>query len=192
MRRYCVPLLALLLFSACNGEAPSQVQNPDPNHLHADFAVWYEGEKLDFSGEEYQSGSLEEESDPGHGGHEHLHPYVHLHDGVGHVIHVHKPGFTLREFFDSLGQLDFFTQGHIWTMFINGQEEEFTLDYEIRDLDQIFLTTSAGSAKVLDELSRMTDDACQYSRTCPERGDPPREDCVSDPSVPCVVPPEDL
>jgi len=61
---------------------------------------------------------------------------------------------TLRDHFASIYKVDLFTQGHTWVMFINGSEEEFTLDYAIKDKDKIFLTTSAGSAQVLYELEQ--------------------------------------
>ena len=56
----------------------------------------------------------------------------------------------------------------------------------------LILTTSAGSAQVLDQVEQLTDDACRYSKTCPWRGDPPAENCIADPAVPCVVPEDDL
>ena len=175
-------LLPVLLLVACERE---YVPNPDPNHMHADFAVWVDGVQVDSSGDKYMSGlSTDEEG-------EHHHPYLHLHDHIGHVIHSHKPGQTLREFFDSI-DFKFPKPLERWTMWINGQEEEFNLDYVFQDMDQILLTNSAGSAKVLNELEQLTDDACKYSKTCPWKGEPPTENCVADPAVPCVIPEEDL
>lgn len=78
--------------------------NPDPNHTHADFAVWMDGEKLDFSVPAYMSESEEEETGGDHEAHGHKHhPYLHLHDGIGHVIHRHKPGLTVGAFLTSMG-----------------------------------------------------------------------------------------
>ncbi|MSR87231.1 hypothetical protein EXS70_03610 [Candidatus Peribacteria bacterium] len=95
---------------------PITAKNPDPNHVHADFAVWVNGTLLDFSAPEYMSappvtGSAtsfqiipsafahgdedEGETIPGR-------EYLHLHDGNGHVIHRHKPGLTLGSFFSSI------------------------------------------------------------------------------------------
>ncbi|PIR53329.1 hypothetical protein COU76_01730 [Candidatus Peregrinibacteria bacterium CG10_big_fil_rev_8_21_14_0_10_49_10] len=192
MRRVPAVLAVLIALSACGGAVHPAV-NPDPNHTHADFVVWMDGTQVDFSQEKYMAEHPDEEGDHDHSEHEHgEEATLHLHDGVGHMIHSHKPGQTLREFFASLHALDLFVQGHTWRMFINGQEEEFTLDYAFQDLDHIFLTTSSASAQVLYELEQMTDDACLYSKTCPERGEPPAENCVADASIPCVVPPEDL
>lgn len=157
------------------------IKNPDPNHTHADFAVWVDGKTMDFSGEEYMSGADEGDSEHAH---IHLHDYLHLHDGIGHVVHRHKPGLTLKEFFDSLDVE--FKEPLRWRMFINSQEKEFDLRYVFNDTDRIFLTNSAGSAQVLDQLEKMTGDACLYSKTCPWRGEPPAENCIADPKVPCV------
>ncbi|MBI3336007.1 hypothetical protein HYZ98_00375 [Candidatus Peregrinibacteria bacterium] len=161
------------------------IKNPDPNHTHADVAVWVDGKKIDFSLEKYMSG-LEEKGDDHD--HIHLHDYLHLHDGVGHVIHRHKPGLSLQEFFDSLGFE--FKEPTRWRMFVNTIEHEFDLNYVFNDTDYILLSNAAGSAEVLDQLEQMTRDACLYSRTCPWRGEPPAENCIADPSVPCVAPEE--
>lgn len=142
------------------------IKNPDPNHTHADFAVWVDGKKMDFSA------------------HVHLHDYLHLHDGVGHVVHRHKPGLTLKEFFDSLDVA--FKEPTRWRMFIGDVAKEFDLHYVFKDTDRILLTNSAGNAEVLGQLEKLTRDACLYSRTCPWRGEPPAENCIADPKVPCV------
>ncbi|NOS67111.1 MAG: hypothetical protein HOO67_01970, partial [Candidatus Peribacteraceae bacterium] len=90
--------------------------NPDPNHAHADFAVWINGTLLDFSGEQYMSAPPAEDastsfilipSASAHGDVDdgHVVPgreYLHLHDGNGQVIHRHKLGLTFGDFFASL------------------------------------------------------------------------------------------
>jgi len=175
MKRFSLLFCLSILFFACERQ---YTENPDPNHTHADFAVWVDGEKVDFSGKEHMSG-LEDD-------HDHLHPYLHLHDHIDRIIHQHKPGLILRDFFDSL---DFtFQRDREWRMFVNGEEMEFDLDYVFEDMDQIFLTTSSASAQVLYELEQMTDDACRYSQTCLWKGKPPAENCIADPAVPCVAP----
>ena len=59
-------------------------------------------------------------------------------------------------------------------------------EYVFNDVDMIFLTDSTDETVIQNQLSQLTDDACLYSRTCPWRGDPPTENCIADPSVPCV------
>src|SRR3989338_3129990 len=142
--------------------------NPDPNHTHADVAVWVGGMRLDFSDERYMSGSDADEQGGEHG-HEHRHQYLHLHDGNGHVIHRHKPGLPLGEFFASIGlpmeencvtiddaqlaaldvgwKRDFALTSMLcdngkfhWRIFVNGEERAFAPRYVFEDGDQLLLT----------------------------------------------------
>jgi hypothetical protein len=61
-------------------------------HLHADFAVFINGEKINFAQEKYMS----ETATP-------LSSLVHFHDMDGNVIHMHAPHVTLGMFFESIG-----------------------------------------------------------------------------------------
>jgi hypothetical protein len=178
--------------------------NPDPNHTHADFAVWVNGEKLNFSDATYMSGVSTDDTSHDEEG-EYHHQFLHLHDEVGNVVHRHKPGLTLEEFFSSI-DVSFERSCVVinaidrrcnpaeatWKMFVNGEERPFDLAYAFEDLDQILITDSSNPEVIQEQLVEMTDDACLYSRTCPQRGEPPAENCISDPTIPCVVPPEDL
>lgn len=193
MRRTLL-LTPLLLLASC-GATPKAV-NPDPNHTHADFAIWMDGKQLDFSSPEFMSGSSDEHDEE----HTRLDQYFHLHDGNGHVIHRHKPGLTLKEFFTTLkvgisgscyssgipGADGEVCSDHPFRLFVNGTEQPFDdLSYVFQDTDKILITTASDDAEVAAELSKSTDDACLYSKTCPERGDPPTENCIADPTVPC-------
>lgn len=185
--------------------------NPDPNHTHADFAVWINGTQWDFSTPKYMSEKPAEttfrfvETALAHGGHEEgdvipERTYIHLHDGNPHVIHLHKPGLTLRYFFTSLGwQMSntcLITDTHEsycnaesdkkWRMFVNEKEEIMNPYYEIKDLDHILLTYGSAKEEIFSQMTSLSDESCLYSRTCPERGDPPTENCIADPAVPCV------
>lgn len=177
------------------------VPNPDPNHTHADFLVMLDGSPVDFSGDEFMTGASTEDHtrDPDLGA---LRKYLHLHDGIGTVVHRHKPGLTLADFFESLHvgftancilyaaplEADPACSDRPWRMFVNSQERPFSLGYDFADGDKILLTTAADDATVAEEWSAMGDDACRYSKTCPWRGAPPAENCIADPEVPCVVP----
>lgn len=177
---------------------PDPSLNPDKSHTHADLRVWINGEPLEFDDDEYMSGlsyddaSHDEES-------EYLHKFLHLHDNVGHVVHRHKPGLDLAEFFDSV---DFtFTEeclildggteycndrgDDVWRMFVDGEEAAADPGYVFSDLESILLTYGSNDREVESQLRQMPDDACLYSQACPWRGDPPQENCVADPSIPC-------
>jgi hypothetical protein len=160
-----------------------------------------DGEQMDFSAPELMSETESGETDADHEAHGHKHhPHLHLHDGIGHVIHRHKPGLSLREFFASL-QLNIvglcytsfmpLSDGQLcgetpFRMFVNGTEMPLDLDYAFADLDRILMTNAATDAEIADQLQHLTDDACLYSKRCPWRGEPPAENCIADPAVPCV------
>ena len=148
-------------------------------HEHADFAVYLDGEKFDFSQSQYQSS----DDNP-------LSADTHLHDGNGSVVHKHREGITLGYFFETIGmrfdEQCFETDGGTEScadsdnplkMYVNGELTDVYGNYEFFDLDQI-LITNANNADVTTQMQSLTDDACLYSETCPERGTPPTENCV--------------
>ncbi len=171
-------------------------KNPDPNHTHADFAVWLDGKQIDFAQEKYMSGSS---ADLTHKDARSL--YLHLHDGNGHVIHRHKPGLTLCDFFRSLNDpkgksefdvigTNFSYQGKMYQgqLYVNGVlMPDVGCNYDFQDDDHLLITNATDEAEIKKELSLMTDDACRYSQTCPWKGKPPTENCIADPGVPCTV-----
>lgn len=194
-----VILLAIALLIWYFNRSHEPVPNPDPNHTHTDFRVMLDGVQIDFSGPEFMSvPPVEGERYEGGA----MRQYLHLHDGIGHVIHRHKPGLTFQDFFDSISvgftddcilyseplDRDMQCSEHPWRMVVNGQERPFSLNYDFVDGDRILLTTAIDQEQFVAEWMVVTDLACLYSRTCPERGDPPAENCIADPEVPCVAP----
>lgn len=192
--------LSVAAISLWQGLQPhTPAKNPDPNHTHADFAVWINGTEYDFSKLQYMSGSSADEK------HEHARDkYLHLHDANGNVIHRHKPGLILGQFFASIG-IGFSDNNCIvdssvsklptmrcsknkFRMFVNGSEmSKFDMSYVFNDGDKILITDAMDPAELSHELGTMSDDACKYSKTCPWKGEPPSENCVADPAVPCVI-----
>lgn len=148
-------------------------------HEHADFAVYLDGKKFDFTLPKYQSSK----ENP-------LNEDAHLHDGNGEVTHKHRKGVTLGYFFNTIG-MKFDNQcfatddGKQYCntidkklkMYVNGKENTQFGDYEFTDLDRI-LITYGGETGVTDQIGSISDDACLYSEKCPERGAPPTENCV--------------
>ena len=161
-------------------------------HEHANFAVYLNGKKLDFSLAKYQSDEVDV-NDPNHDHDSHEHdPYTHLHDGVGNVIHKHKAGVTMGYFLGTLGMEltnTCFTDdngtaycngdGNSLKFFLNGNRVQSLADYELTDLDQILISYGPLVDSALEQqLASITDDACVYSELCPERGEAPTENCV--------------
>lgn len=181
---------------------PDAALNPDPNHHHIDWALWIDGKQIDFSDNQYMSGlSTSDESHDEE--HEYLHKHLHLHDNVSHVVHRHKAGLTLLEFVESLGFQWNKEKGCLsvplhgthcndgdrkWRMLINKEEVAFDLDWNFGDLDKVLLSYGAIDTEIQKQWKKMTDDACLYSWACRWRGDPPEENCIADPTLPCIAP----
>ncbi len=168
---------------------PATAPNPDPAHVHADIAVWVSGRQLDFNQPKYLLTEEEEEdmSDDSPA------KYIHFHEGNSHVIHIHKPGQSLRDFFSALDMnidetcLETDTGEKIcdegdsaWRMFVNSVEIPLRPGYVLRDLDGILLSYGADDDMAQQELSLLTRDACLYSQACPRRGGPPECDATAD------------
>jgi len=101
-KRLIFPLVFIVIMLSVAGWRVDQwmhAKNPDPNHNHADFAVWINGKQLDFAQAKYMSGS----SDPADPAHEEHDKFLHLHDGNGHVVHRHKPGLGFGDFLKTIG-----------------------------------------------------------------------------------------
>jgi predicted small lipoprotein YifL len=209
MKNHLIAIAILTVALAACGK-PAPAKNPDPNHTHADFAVWIDGKQMDYSDERYMSAELTPEQEEELKTHneavtnpdaEMLKKYLHLHDGNGHIMHRHKPGLTVADFFKTL-QIDIsgscytsfepMADGQVcgsdpFRMFVNGMERAaLDMKYDFADGDHILITNAVDPAEVQKELNAMTDDACMYSKTCPERGPAPTEHCIADPEVPCV------
>lgn len=148
-------------------------------HEHADFAVYLNGQKFDFTPAKYQSS----ETNP-------LDPDAHLHDGNGEITHKHRKGITLGYFFKTIG-MKFDSQCFVTddgkqycntadkklSMYVNGKENTAFGNYEFTDLDKILITYGDQTA-VANQITSVSDDACLYSEKCPERGKAPTENCV--------------
>lgn len=185
------------LITAAIGNAPvpeiseGDLAAAEDIHIHADFVVNINGKAFDFSDEKYQSDEPSEDEDHDHEEHA-LDPYTHLHNGIGNVIHVHKKGVTLGYFFKTLSMElaeTCFTddennkycadESSSLKFFVNGSRKQNPASYEIQDLDQILISYgSLTDSSVSKQIESVSDEACIYSETCPERGTPPEEKCV--------------
>lgn len=157
------------------------VTGEEAYHAHFDLSVVLDGTPIDFTQDKYQS-SEENELDEA----------IHMHDGNGKVVHLHKKGATLEQFFNSLKikftkeclNLDTganYCNGTSKTlkMFVSGQENTDFEKYVPQDLDRILITYGAQTeSQIKSQIDGVSDDACIYSEKCPERGTPPDEKCV--------------
>lgn len=155
-------------------------------HLHADFALYINDQRWNFAQEKYmtdQNGQT-------------LSTFVHLHDLDGNIIHVHAPGITLGDFFESLGMklspTCFVTDENTVTsrycttdsettlhVFVNGTEIQDGSHYVMKDLDRILVAVftygTESPAAIQAQLASVTNNACIQSGKCPERGEPSDE-----------------
>ena len=84
-----IGILLLVLIAGCvNDNVPPAREI----HLHADFAVFLDGVKLNFAQAKYMT---TEENEPSKA--------VHLHDMDGNVMHVHAANVTFGMFLESMG-----------------------------------------------------------------------------------------
>lgn len=147
-------------------------------HVHADFAVYMNGDRLDFSQTEYQS-SVSHEKDED----------VHLHDGDGKVVHRHAEGVTFTQFLNSVGYeltSDCFTTdtneqycinaSSTLAFFVNGNPADKTT-YIPQEEDRILLTYGPADSDIKSQLASITDESCIHTGSCPERGVAPVESC---------------
>jgi hypothetical protein len=163
-----------------HGHSHQITQPYEEYHVHADFLIYLNDEKVDLSGDAFMTTSEQE-----------LHDGAHLHDGNGEVLHLHQAGVTFSEFLASLGitlSNDCLT--------IDGEEyctddqrqlglyvnyEPYPGDitaYEPLDDDSILLYFGEyDETKITAYMNEVKDDACYYSGTCPERGVAPAESC---------------
>lgn len=150
-------------------------------HEHADFAVYLDGKKFDFTGGKYQSSEINP-----------LDSDAHLHDGNGDVTHKHRKGITLSYFFETIG-MKFDNQCFVTDdgkeycnttdkklkMYVNGKLNENFGSYEFTDLDRILISYGVEDEDTITrQITSLTDMACVYSEKCPERGAAPTENCV--------------
>lgn len=150
----------------------------DAVHYHANFAVYVNGQREEFSNftfyEEVASCSSDELNNPKARGH--------MHDNVNHVVHVHDHGVTWGHFFANLG----FTlgddvlktdkgrfvsgeDGKELRFILNGQETETITNQTIRSEDVLLIDYGSETDAVLNErFDNIQRDAGEFN----QRDDP--------------------
>lgn len=149
-------------------------------HIHADFAIYLNDTRLPLTDEKYMSSAERI-----------IHPDLHLHDGNQDLLHVHKEGLTFADFLYSLGmplRNDCMTDergfehctgnGQELALFVNGERVADIVNYVPKDEDRILLYYGRiDNPNIEGYIAGITDQACIYTGTCPERGTPPPEAC---------------
>lgn len=159
---------------------PIGTSGGDEVHVHADFRLYLGDERIHFTDAKYQSDTT----------HAH-HPSLHFHDGNDEVIHRHADGVTLSDFFASfdmeltndclttdIGVKNCTNATSTLLLIVNGERVMDVTHYIPAEEDRILLYYGdATNPNIRDYVGGITDLACMYSGTCPERGTPPTEGC---------------
>ncbi len=170
---------AILVIIAASLTVSAYLIIPKEIHEHADFAVYIHGERINFSQDKYMHHESAEEEK------------AHMHDNAGWIAHKHAAGATWKEFFAAL-EITFNStcfvitndnycnnETHRLLMFVN-EKEVFDLEkHEIKDLDRVLITFDKADTDFTAQLNNLTDEACLYSKRCPERGEAGSEGCVT-------------
>ena len=178
---------SLIKAEIANAPKPT-VTKSEAYHTHFNFKVYLNGTAFDFTPQKYQTNKGKD-----------LNEDIHLHDGKGDLVHIHKKGATLGTFFTSLGMTltkTGFTDDtgvvyasdtlHTLKMFVNGKPSTQFDSYEPQDLDRILITYGSDNTTIQMQIASVADDACIYSLKCPERGKPPTENCVGGLGTDCT------
>lgn len=193
MKAY-IPLVALVIGILVGGFVSSQLLHihghdvgthpigttvGDEIHVHADWKVVINGEVQDFTDAKYQStGNVVK------------HHSLHLHDGGDEVIHRHANA-TFLEFFSSLGFALTDTclttdtgntycedQNNVLAVYVNGEEVTDVTTYVFAEEDQILVYYGENNLSTIAQYqAEVTDEACLFSGTCPERGVATTSEC---------------
>lgn len=144
---------------------------PAAFHEHANFAVYIDGVRYNFSQTKYIPTEKQEVG---------LKQFVHMHDMNGGVIHLHEPGIILGMFFDSIGMqlnatclsLDNGTSyctsaNESLKMYANGFQSNAFDQLPLHDLDRILISYGGHSdPAVQSQVDSVPSDACIYSEKC--------------------------
>ena len=157
------------------------VKSTEAYHTHFNLKIYVNGTAYDLTLPKYQSTDEKE-----------LNKDIHVHDGNGDVVHIHKKDVTLGEFISSLGMsltATCFTddaknqycssETNTVKFFVNGKANTQFGSYAPQDLDRILISYGKeNDAAIKKQIDSVADNACIYSEKCPERGKPPTENCV--------------
>lgn len=175
---------------------------PAPDvHEHVDFALFLDGQRFNFSRDEFMSNvPCSIAFGPRFGinvvsAHGLDVSAIHLHDNDGETIHLHRAGLVMHDFFDSLEMPfgDGFFVDHegkryednetsLFRYFVNNEEVSTLADREIGNLDRILISYGSKDrpeALVDAELKEIGSRACVFSGSCTHRGVAPIESCGS-------------
>lgn len=152
----------------------------DEVHVHADFAIYINGTRLDLSDDQYQTTSVQV-----------LSTDIHIHDHNDHILHRHSEDATFAQLLESLeikltntcltinnGNEYCEDDSHILELYVNKVPTPDKTGYIPEESDHILLYYgTVSNTLIYKDLQSVTNESCIYSGTCPERGRIPEESC---------------
>ncbi|MEP7167479.1 MAG: hypothetical protein ABI758_05880 [Candidatus Woesebacteria bacterium] len=158
----------LFLVIAFVGYKVSLIPNK-PVHYHANFAVIEDGKLADFSKPEFMHISPCTDTDV-HS--DNPKDNVHLHEGIGNVVHVHADGITWKTFFETIGYWEKITQDQemaqraenfTFDIRVNGESvNDDVLTKPIIDREQLLIVTGSMSADLKKDADAVGNNAKDY------------------------------
>lgn len=148
-------------------------------HEHADFAVYVQGQRLDFNRPDFLSTEDKE-----------LSTNVHIHAPRTNVVHIHREQTTWDEFFRSLGlsiddncltvvggeRLCGGSEESL-KFFVNGVRVDSLMFQNITDLSRVLISFgSEDEAALQEQIRSVSDEACIPGEQCGARIDPNNKD----------------
>lgn len=155
-KNYYILLLILVATTAYYSHSLFE-KDPIPKveelHYHAGFEIYNDGDLMDFTDLQFMDVKpCETDEDESH---EHLEPEVHLHDGIGNIVHVHGKIAQWKDLFEKL-HLDMSSASI--SAVIDGQPVTRITDTQIKPYQRatIFINSPEGqkikSAQTLERL----------------------------------------
>lgn len=118
-------------------------------HYHAGFLVYVDGRLQDFTDFKYMNIKPcgdDDEHKQQLSPQEELKEKAHLHDGIGDVVHIHRPNVVWRDLFKNLDYS--FDQNKKLTTYLNGAETNDLLSQPIVPYDSVIIIS--GDSKGID------------------------------------------
>lgn len=124
-------------------------------HYHAGFEIYKDGARIEFTDLGYMDvkpcGSEDDEDKPD----KHLEPEVHLHDGIGNIVHIHGKVALWKDLFK---KLNIEIASASIEAYLDETPQSLLLDQPIKPYQQaVFFINSPGnhSQQISESLSRM-------------------------------------
>lgn len=136
-------LIIIAIVAIAGGLLVREVNRPadeaETVHIHAAFHVYRDGVLQDFTDLKYMSVKpcSEDEHEEALSPENELLERAHLHDGVGDVVHIHRPAVTWRALFENIGYEVPADAGG----YVDGAFVENILQKEVRAYERVIIYT---------------------------------------------------